>query len=220
MIRSVAESAVQFSYGLDRFARFDARTSEEDIAVGEAGREDASSANGTGKSDSPEALTPDEERLVRQLKQRDREVRQHEQAHMAAGGGLVRGAAVYSYQTGPDKRRYAVGGEVSIDASGGRTPEETLSKARRIRAAALAPADPSPQDRSVAAMAGRMESDARMEIDKSRREEAVRKQEEALLNNEAKRNKEGFTADAGNESGVYRNIASTPQPGLRLDVYA
>ncbi|MDR2508435.1 MAG: hypothetical protein LBD67_10715 [Candidatus Accumulibacter sp.] len=216
----MTDSSVWFSHGLDRFARFDTRTPEEDIAAGETARESASSANGTGKNNDSEALTPDEERLVRQLKQRDREVRQHEQAHVAAGSGLVRGGAVYSYQTGPDKQRYAVGGEVSIDTSGGRTPEETLSKARRIRAAALAPADPSPQDRSVAAKASRMENDARMEIDKSRREEAAQKQKDAPQNNEAKLNKDGFTANADDTSGIYRNSTPTAQPGLRLDVYA
>lgn len=108
-------------------------------------------------------LTPDEQKVVSELRARDAEVRSHESAHMAAGGGLTGGMSL-SYQLGPDGKRYAVGGEVSIDASPGNTPEETVLKAQRIRAAALAPAEPSAQDRSVAARAGQMESDARGQL--------------------------------------------------------
>lgn len=108
-------------------------------------------------------LTPDEQQVVAELRTRDAEVRSHESAHMAAGGGLTGGMSL-SYQLGPDGKRYAVGGEVSIDASPGKTPEETVLKAQRIRAAALAPAEPSAQDRSVAARAGQMEADARGQL--------------------------------------------------------
>ena len=99
-------------------------------------------------------------REIERLKQRDAEVRQHEQAHQAAGGQYVRGGAQYTYERGPDGVMYAVGGEVSIDVSPGRTPDETIQKAEAIRAAALAPADPSGQDRAVAARAAAMEAEA------------------------------------------------------------
>lgn len=105
-----------------------------------------------------------EARLLAQLKSRDREVRAHEAAHQAAAGGLVQGAPSYTFQSGPDGRRYAIGGEVSIDISPGSTPEETLVKARQIRAAALAPAEPSSQDFQVAAKAAAMAQEARIEI--------------------------------------------------------
>ncbi len=98
------------------------------------------------------------------LRQHDREVRAHEMAHVAAGGSLVRGGASFTYEVGPDGQRYAMGGEVGIDTSPGRTPVETLAKADQIRAAALAPTDPSGQDRQVAAMATRMAMQARMEL--------------------------------------------------------
>ena len=103
-------------------------------------------------------------RRVEQLKQRDREVRAHEMAHVAAGAGVVTSGASYSFETGPDGRRYAVGGEVGINVSPGRTPEETLSRAEKIRAAALAPADPSGQDRQIAARAASMAAEARVEL--------------------------------------------------------
>ncbi|TDR82711.1 putative metalloprotease CJM1_0395 family protein [Paludibacterium purpuratum] len=100
-----------------------------------------------------QTLTPAQQQEVARLQAIDRDVHAHEQAHLAAAGGLATSGASFSYETGPDGKRYAVGGEVSIDTSPGRTPQETLDRARRIQQAALAPADPSPQDRRVAAEA-------------------------------------------------------------------
>jgi hypothetical protein len=109
--------------------------------------------------------TSSEYRELQQMKQRDREVRQHEQAHVAAGGAHVRGGASFSYATGPDGRRYATGGEVSIDTSAVHDdPAATVRKMQVVRSAALAPADPSPQDRTVAAEASRTEARARAEL--------------------------------------------------------
>jgi hypothetical protein len=104
-------------------------------------------------------LTLDQQRQVAWLQQRDTHVRAHEAAHMAAGGSLT-GGATYSYQTGPDGRSYAVGGEVPVRLASGRTPEETVANARQARRAALAPSDPSPADLAVAAAATQLEQDA------------------------------------------------------------
>ncbi|GAB1458323.1 hypothetical protein MASR2M50_00970 [Thauera sp.] len=134
-----------------------------DTPRGPATAEDGGKAQGT-RARSADTLSEAEQRQVAELKERDREVRAHEMAHVAAGAGLVTRGASYTYQTGPDGQRYAIGGEVGIDTSPGRTPEETLAKAERIRAAALAPAEPSGQDRQVAAQASRMAVDARLEI--------------------------------------------------------
>lgn len=98
------------------------------------------------------------------LQARDRQVRLHEMAHLAASGGLATSGASFTYQKGPDGVDYAVGGEVGIDTSPGRTPEDTIARARQIQAAALAPADPSGQDRSVAAMAQQMEIEANTQL--------------------------------------------------------
>jgi len=103
-----------------------------------------------------QALTPAQQQQVQELKARDQKVHQHEQAHLAAAGGIATSGANYSYQLGPDGKRYAVGGEVVIDTSPGSTPQQTVARARQIQQAALAPADPSPADRSVAATAARM----------------------------------------------------------------
>jgi len=101
---------------------------------------------------------------IDKLKARDLQVRQHEQAHLAAAGSLATSGATYTYQRGPNGVSYAVGGEVNIDTSPGRTPEETIARARQIQAAALAPADPSGQDRSVAASAAQMAQQAQAEL--------------------------------------------------------
>jgi len=119
----------------------------------------------TGKTDKPEPTgAGGADPQLQQLQQTDRAVRSHEQAHISASGGLAQGAAQFSYQRGSDGKLYAIGGEVRIDTSPGRTPEETISRARQIRAAAMAPADPSPQDRAVAAKAAAMELEARQQL--------------------------------------------------------
>ncbi|MDR2364603.1 MAG: hypothetical protein LBD68_01940 [Zoogloeaceae bacterium] len=140
------------------------RTEKEKESEGARAPGEAGKANG-------EALSAEERREVAELAATDNKVRQHEMAHIAAGGELVTSGARYEYQQGPDGKRYAVAGEVGIDTSEGRTPEETVIRARRIRAAALAPADPSPQDRSVAAAATQMEIHAQQEIALNRRKE-------------------------------------------------
>lgn len=127
--------------------------------------EDAASAG-------PEALTKDDRAEVQKLQARDAEVRAHEQAHKAAAGSLASGAPTYEYETGPDGKQYAVGGEVGISISKGKTPQETLSKAERVQRAAQAPANPSSQDRAVSAKAAQMASEARTEIQEERRVEA------------------------------------------------
>lgn len=109
-------------------------------------------------------LNEEQKQQVNQLKKRDAEVKAHEQAHMAAGGGIVQGGASYQYTRGPDGKQYAVGGEVKIDLSSGKTPEATIRKMQQVRRAALAPAQPSGADRSVAAQASQIEAQARMEL--------------------------------------------------------
>lgn len=110
---------------------------------------------GTGRpeADNPQALSEAELKQLADLKARDREVRAHEAAHQAVGGQYS-GAISYTYQRGPDGAQYAVGGEVPIDvAPVAGNPQATIEKMRVVRAAAMAPAQPSAQDRAVAAQA-------------------------------------------------------------------
>lgn len=120
--------------------------------------------NSAEPKDSPEKNQEEQKAVIAELVARDREVRSHEQAHAAAGGQYA-GSPTYSFVRGPDGLNYAVGGEVSIDTSPvSGDPEATLRKAQVIRAAASAPAEPSPQDRRVAAQAASLEADARAEL--------------------------------------------------------
>lgn len=126
--------------------------------VGEGAQHKAASKSaGTG-------LSAEDLAQIRQLSKRDTEVRQHEQAHLAASGGLAMSGASYTYQKGPDGVTYATSGEVNIDMSSGSTPQETIARARIVQAAALAPAEPSGPDRAVAAQAQQMEQAARSEL--------------------------------------------------------
>lgn len=101
---------------------------------------------------------------LRELKARDREVRAHEQAHQAVGGQYA-GSVSFTFQRGPDGNQYAVGGEVSIDLSPVQgDPQATIEKMRTVRAAAMAPAEPSSQDRAVAAQAMQLMLQAQMEM--------------------------------------------------------
>ena len=85
-------------------------------------------------------------------------------AHMAAAGGLSSGGASFSYQVGANGRSYAIGGHVNIDTSREATPEATMAKMLVVMSAAMAPADPSPQDLKVAAHAAKVMQEVRMEM--------------------------------------------------------
>ncbi|WP_106751541.1 putative metalloprotease CJM1_0395 family protein [Pannonibacter carbonis] len=124
-------------------------------------RANASAAASSGESDAAaseeedpdqDGLTEEEEDQVEKLKQRDREVRAHEQAHARVGGPYA-GAPSYTFQQGPDGGSYAIGGEVQIDTSPESEPEATVRKMQIVIRAALAPAEPSSQDLRVAQLA-------------------------------------------------------------------
>ena len=105
-----------------------------------------------------------EERVISELQSRDKEVRAHEFAHSAVGGAST-GAPSYSYQKGPDGKQYAVNGEVSVDLSTvSGNPRATIAKMQKVHSAALAPANPSAQDRSVAATASQIIQRAQSEL--------------------------------------------------------
>ena len=133
----------------------------------------AESQQGAEKTNSDAAsstieLSEDELKMVEELKARDLEVRAHEQAHKSVGGQYA-GAISYSYQAGPDGKRYAVGGEVPIDVAPiPGDPQATIAKMTIVSAAATAPAQPSAQDQSVAAQAARQKSEAQAELSQSK----------------------------------------------------
>ena len=105
-----------------------------------------------------------EQKQLAQLKARDAEVRAHEAAHAAVGGQLA-GSPSYTFQRGPDGQQYAIGGEVQISLSEvPGDPQATIARMQQVKAAALAPAEPSGADRSIAAEANRRISAAQAEL--------------------------------------------------------
>ena len=105
-----------------------------------------------------------QQRQVAALVERDLEVRKHEQAHQAAGGEHA-GSPTYQFSRGPDGKRYATGGEVVIDMGTiPGDPAATIAKMQQVRAAALAPDEPSSQDLSVARAASGKEAQARKDL--------------------------------------------------------
>jgi len=162
------------------------------------------SNSGEEEATDPSGLTEEEKAQVDELKQRDREVRAHEQAHAAVGGAYA-SAPSYEYESGPDGNRYAVGGEVSIDVSPvSGDPEATIQKMEVVKRAALAPAEPSPQDRAVAAQADQTRLQAQAELQQQRAEEQEAVQQEG---GEASGVTDQAAQQAGRAAGAYARTA-------------
>lgn len=102
------------------------------------------------KSGKPAELSDGDKTTIQEMKAIENEVIAHEQAHKSAGGSIA-GAASYSYAMGPDGKRYISGGEVSIQTPATDDKEKKVKLLDRVKQAALAPAQPSPQDIRVAA---------------------------------------------------------------------
>ncbi len=153
-----------------------------------------------------EPLSNSEKQYISKLESIDRNVKAHEAAHIAAGGGVVSGGASYGYTRGPDGKLYATSGEVPISMKKGDTPEETIQNAMSIQAAAMAPSDPSPQDYKVAASAAQMESSARVEQAEEKAKEAeenLKKIDENKDSNQASNNAESKQAESTNKKGFF-----------------
>lgn len=164
----------------------------------------SSASNAEEESTDPSGLSEEERAQVDELKQRDREVRAHEQAHAAAGGAYA-GSPSYEYENGPDGNRYAVGGEVSIDASPiAGDPEATIQKMDVVKRAALAPGEPSPQDRAVAAQADQTRIKAQADLQKQRAEEQEAVTQEGVGGSQA-------AQQASRAAGAYAQTAQAAQ---------
>ncbi|TCI01423.1 catalase [Corallincola luteus] len=122
-----------------------------------------------------------EQQVIGELRARDLEVKAHEQAHALVGGQYA-SAPSYSMERGPDGVSYAVSGEVQIDTSEVKgDPEATLQKLETVVAAALAPAEPSSQDRQVAAEASAKIAQLRNDI----AQQTINEFENSLRGNES-----------------------------------
>ncbi len=153
-------------------------------------------------------LTPEEQKTVQELKARDIEVRAHEQAHAAVGGQYA-GSPQYDYQTGPDGKRYAVGGSVSIDVSAESDPKATIQKMQIVKRAAMAPAEPSAQDYKVAAAATQKEQEARAELSKQNGPNAESSSSDSNATNAKEKNSRGDSVAIQKYNAVYANNSSS-----------
>ncbi len=85
------------------------------------------------------------------------EGKHRELAHRAVTGNYARGVISYEYETGPDGKKYAVEGHITIDARPIlNNPEASIRKAQAIKSVKL--------DRSVSTEAEKMEREVRMEL--------------------------------------------------------
>jgi hypothetical protein len=132
------------------------------IAVQESGQ--------AARRDNPTELTEEEERIVQKLRRQDAEVRRHERAHAAAAGPYG-SPPVFQYTRGPDGKLYAIDGEVRIDVNAESSPEATIAKMEIVIRAALAPANPSSEDRAVANKARQQLIEAQRELGEKKKKE-------------------------------------------------
>lgn len=166
----------------------------------------------------PDGLTEAEREQVKDLRARDAEVRRHEEAHARVGGQYA-GQPSYSYQTGPDGKRYAIGGEVSIDiAPVPEDPEATIRKMEIVKRAALAPAEPSGQDRKVAALADAQRLAAVAELS-AQRLEAQSGGEQVNTAEASSSSRASGGRDFGALAGLIRSGAENA-PGREFDLAA
>ena len=168
-----------------------------------ANRADATASGAVGSLTAEKSLSSEQQSQLRALKKADAEVRTHEQAHKTAGGPYA-GNIHLEFTTGPDGRRYATSGDVPIDASPvPGNPAATITKLDQVKRAALAPQNPSPEDRAVAAQADAAKAQAESELRRSRNG--------------------GGGAAAGNAqqaAASYRQAASVTQPAFNVAISA
>ena len=196
----VSLSPASLSLANDASKTGEAENEEEENTTGQTGSKQ------TGPKTDLE-LSEEERRILNELRTRDAEVRAHEQAHLSAAGPYANGAPKFEFQTGPDGKQYAVGGEVSIDTSPvPGNPEATARKAQTIKRAALAPRDPSGQDLAVAAQAAQLEVQARQEAKAEKAEE--NESEPVPSSIEESDEPEEGSGEANSESGNESNQGS------------
>ena len=185
-----------------------------------------------GKSDAEQKSI---EKELQEYAAIEKKVIAHEQAHKAAGGQYT-GAINYDKTQAPDGKQYIVGGDVSIDISEENTPEKTITKMQVVKSAAMAPADPSPQDRQVASTATQIEMSARQELSEQSRTDVqatqgkneVSKTEEKKefnviefsLASSAKKSEIGDKDYFGSTIKDSKARAQEPGVGLKVDISA
>ncbi len=210
LIPAGTENSTQGSSGLEP-----ATALNPEATVSEKEKSDRGQDKNDMGSDGKE-MTDEEQRKTDQMEARHQEVKVHEQAHKSAGGSLA-SAPSYSYETGPDGKRYITDGEVQIDTSKEKDPRKTIEKMQQVKRAALAPAQPSSQDRRVASEASQIEAQARSELAAQNREESTggmtNKPQEDSDTSSIKTSGQGRSGKPDTGSGI---SAATHEPAAKL----
>jgi hypothetical protein len=205
-----SSSASQLPFYPDRRAATDGQSASQRNSLSGSQGDDDTPIRQPQQASEDSRLDTEEQAQLRELKRRDQQVRAHEQAHISVGGRYITSRAQFSYQQGPDGNRYATGGEVGIDVSPvPGDPQATIRKMQTVARAALAPADPSVQDRNVASAARQAITQARIEV--------ARQQAEARLEDDSP----GNTTQMGSPSRLGYPSAGTSmlesEPEINLD---
>jgi len=87
-------------------------------------------------------------RVLEKFKNKDAEIRTHEQVHASIGHTTA--PISYSYQQGPDGKMYAVGGSVRLETSMPDDPKAAAFKLDMLQKAASAPSNTSGADNAIA----------------------------------------------------------------------
>lgn len=192
-----------YNYSVDYYSNLNAKqqANNQGIETDTRGLEKNETSNETKnnpqqKNENTTELTTDEKAELAKLQSVDSKVRAHEAAHQS--GAAASGGASFTYVKGANGVMYAVGGEVPVRMQSGSTPQETMANAQGVISTALAPADPSAQDISVA-------SKARVMLMKAQQEFAQEIQEKMSNSNEYLQNakntyEENGTAEPADKS--------------------
>ncbi|MDN5089266.1 putative metalloprotease CJM1_0395 family protein [Aliarcobacter butzleri] len=90
----------------------------------------------------------DYQRVLNKFKNKDNEVKTHEQTH--ASGTTTTSAINYNYQVGPDGKLYAIGGSVRFDTSIPKDPQSAKVKMDQLQSASSSVSSLSGADASIA----------------------------------------------------------------------
>lgn len=93
----------------------------------------------------------DYQRVLNKFKNKDNEIRTHEQTH--ASGAQTTTAISYNYQVGPDGKLYATGGSVRFDTSIPQDPQSAKVKLEQLKDASSSVGSLSGADASIAQVA-------------------------------------------------------------------
>ena len=155
---------------LQSFAGANKRAHGKDVAKHLRSKASEARSRLTHEAGRPDVESRKQQEL-RELRERDREVRSEEHRSLNGVGDAANGTPHYTFVRGPDGRQYAVEGETPLDTTREATPEQTLRKARQIRAAALGSREPSLSDQALAAKATQLELQAEHELARKQRQE-------------------------------------------------